>query len=122
MEYTKWHACDDGECPCKQIWADDYPVATVSVGKWGNDFPAIRLVGNSSWEMKAEAYMEQITYGEISEEIAAANIRLIAQAPRMAELLKRMVKDGWSLAIAMEAKEIIQMLDARKAIAKAEGK
>ena len=66
--------------------------------------------------------MEQITYGEISEEIAAANIRLIAQAPRMAELLKRMVKDGWSLAIAMEAKEIIQMLDARKAIAKAEGK
>lgn len=42
---------------------------------------------------------------------AEANAHLIAKSPEMAELLKRMVESGWSTAIAMEAKEIIQTLD-----------
>jgi len=40
-----------------------------------------------------------------------ANAKLIALSPKMAELLRRMVEGGWSTAIAMEAKEIIQTLD-----------
>ncbi len=40
-----------------------------------------------------------------------ANAHLIAKSPQMFELLKRMVEGGWSTAIAMEVKEIIQTLD-----------
>ena len=42
---------------------------------------------------------------------AEANAHLIAQSPRMAKLLLRLVNDGWSASISMEAKEIIQTLD-----------
>ena len=41
---------------------------------------------------------------------AVANANLIALSPRMFELLKRMVEGGWSAAIAIEAKEIVQTL------------
>ncbi len=40
-----------------------------------------------------------------------ANAHLIALSPKMAKLLRRMVEGGWSTAIAVEAKEIIQTLD-----------
>lgn len=43
--------------------------------------------------------------------IARANAQLIALSPKMAKLLKHMVEDGWSTAIAIEAKEILQTLD-----------
>ena len=56
--------------------------------KWGDDYPAIRLVGSSSLDMKAEAFMEQITYGEVNEETATANARLIAAAPKMLAALQ----------------------------------
>ena len=46
------------------VWCDHYPVATVTSGKWGDGDPAIRLVG-TSLDAKAEAYMDQITYGEL---------------------------------------------------------
>ena len=54
-----WTACHDGECSCKIVSCAHYPVARVTVGKWGDDYPAIRLVGSSSLDMKAEAFMEQ---------------------------------------------------------------
>jgi hypothetical protein len=74
-----WSSCDT--CKCTAVNSEDGPVANVVKGKWGDDFPAIRLVGNSSLDMKAEAYMEQFTYGEISEELALANRALIREAP-----------------------------------------
>ena len=40
----------------------------------------MRIVGPSV-DRKAEAYMEQLTYGEISEELPQANACLIAHAP-----------------------------------------
>ncbi len=75
-----WRACNDGKCSCKKIWCPDYPVAVVQSGDWGDDYPSIRLVGESSLELKAEAYMEQCTYGHIPEELAEANIKFIIQA------------------------------------------
>ena len=61
-----WHSCRDDGCKCPMVLCDDYPVAEVVKGAWGDDFPSVRLVGNSL-ELKAEAYMEQITYGEVPE-------------------------------------------------------
>lgn len=76
-----WRACKNGECSCMQVWGNDHPVAIVTSGDWGDDYPAIRLTGNSSLDQKAEAYMEQITYGSVFPEVAQANARLIAAAP-----------------------------------------
>src|SRR6185437_8946712 len=73
-----WHLCNEGRCSCKTICGQDYPVAVATHGKWGDDYPSIRIVGTSSLDLKAEAYMEQITYGEVSDEVATANGRLIA--------------------------------------------
>lgn len=76
-----WHSCPDDGCKCVMVSCDDYPVAEVTKGKWGDDYPAVRLVGTSSLDMKAEAYMEQITYGEIDEKTAMANRAFIREAP-----------------------------------------
>jgi len=84
-----WHACHNGECSCKQIWCDDYPVAHVTSGEWGDEYPSIRLIGDSSLELKAEPYMKQITYGKVGEETARDNARLIAAAPDMLEALQQ---------------------------------
>ena len=119
-EFTKgeWKACHNGECSCKQIWCDDYPVATVNAGKWGDDYCSIRLVGESSLTLKAEAYMEQITYGEIKEKTAIANARLIAAAPDMYEALKAIMSYFDSPDIQNASDYFPQM---REALAKADG-
>jgi len=70
----------------------DHPVAKVISGKWGDDYPAVRLVGTSSLDEKAEAYMDQITYGEIPKEEAKANARLIAAAPDLLEAAKQAMR------------------------------
>lgn len=60
-----------------QIWCDYFPIGEVTRGKWGDDYPAIRLAeGQGLQGMFAEAYMEQITYGEVSDE----NAKRIADA------------------------------------------
>lgn len=78
-----WSVCGDGKCSCKTVMAPDHPIAKITAGEWGDDYPAIRIVGDSSLTAKAEAYMEKITYGEISEPVARANALLIAAAPEM---------------------------------------
>lgn len=93
-----WHACHDGECSCKIVSCAYYPIARITVGKWGDDYPALRLVGTSSLDTKAEAYMEQITYGEIGDDTATANARLIAAAPDLLKALKECTEQLWLLA------------------------
>ena len=90
MSFTEgeWTTCNKGKCSCKQIMSAEYPVAQVMSGKWGDDYPSIRVFGPNSLELKAEAYMEQITYGEIPEEVAVANAQLISAAPDMYKALK----------------------------------
>ena len=39
-----------------------------------------------------------------------ANACLIAAGPRMAQLLERLVKEGWNASISEEAKEILQTI------------
>lgn len=80
---------------------NDYPVAQVTNGDWGDDYPSIRLVGGSL-DRKAEAYMEQITYGHVSEPTARANWRLISAAPdlyaALVEALATRNEDGdWAI-------------------------
>lgn len=83
-----WHTCNKAECSCFTVMSDHHPVAQVTHGDWGDDFPAIRLVGRSSLDQKAEAYMEQFTYGSVGEDRARANWRLIAAAPDLLDALK----------------------------------
>ena len=75
-----WHACHDGKCPCKQVWADNCPVATVESGKWGDEFPSIRIIGESSYQLKAEPFMDMYEYGEIPEDAAESNAKFIADS------------------------------------------
>lgn len=82
-----WHACNKGDCCCKQIWCNDYPVAEAVSGKWGDDYPSIRLIG-PYLDLKVEPFMDQITYGEVAEATATANARLIAACPEMYEYVK----------------------------------
>ena len=123
MNYTKgeWKACQNGKCRCKQIWCDDYPIATVNSGKWGDDYPSIRLVGESSLDLKAEAFIEQITYGKIPENIARANALLIAAAP---DLYQSCLSALGIMATLNQTKGWVREISGviQKALAKAEGK
>lgn len=75
-----WSSCDDNACKCTNVVCADYPIANVTKGKWGDEFPAIRLVGNAL-ENKAEAYMEMFEYGEVLEHQAMANRAFIRESP-----------------------------------------
>ena len=69
-------ACNNGKCRCRMLWTDDYPVATVTGGDWGDDFPALEIEGtpgSCTGELKIKAVMRQEAYGNVSQELAAAN-------------------------------------------------
>ena len=79
-----WSACRDGKCSCKVVMSDHYPVATVTHGEWGDEYPAIRSVDG-----KVEAYMHRDVYGTVSEDAARRNALLIAAAPDLYAALER---------------------------------
>ena len=112
-----WTACNGGTCPCLFIGASDHPIAKVLSGKWGDDYPAIRLVGTSSLDQKAEAYMDQIAYGDIPKAEAEANARLIAAAPELLKTLKYAIRLYGASSMSNPDLEPL-----RAAIAKAEAK
>jgi hypothetical protein len=100
MKMTKhspapWKACGDGKCKCKQVWSvtADHPVAVVESGKWGDSHWEAKLIDG-----KAKLVWVEMDYGEISEEEAVANARLIKAAPELLEALKRVRQDiNWML-------------------------
>lgn len=74
-----WSSCD--KCKCTSIACSGYPVANVVKGKWGDEFPAVRLTGTGPLTATAEAYMEMYEYGEVPEEEAMGNRAFIREAP-----------------------------------------
>jgi hypothetical protein len=84
-----WHACQNGDCQCKHVWTAHHPVAEVIAGKWGDKYPALRIEGGSL-EMTAVPIIEMIEYGEVDEETAISNVRLIAAAPTLLQTLKNL--------------------------------
>jgi len=79
-----WVECEEDRkgCQCGTVWSEsaDYPVATAKRGKWGDTYPAIRVPEGKTIGAKAEAYIEMLAYGEVSEEQAHANADFIAHA------------------------------------------
>lgn len=93
-EATKgdWRACQNGECTCMRLSGKDHPIAKFDSGSWGDSYPAIRLVGDSSFDMKAEAYIEKMPYGDIPAEQAKANLLLTELLHNAAPALLAVVK------------------------------
>lgn len=111
-----WTVCGDGKCSCKTIHCGDFPIAQVTHGPWGDDYPAIRLVGTCSLDMKAEAYMEQFAYGEVSEPLARANARLIAATPDLASAAQQAWGAlSWIIAYDSEDKTLARAIAALEA-------
>jgi hypothetical protein len=88
-----WGTCHLGKCKCKQVWTvpGDHPVATVEAGEWGDEYPSLRITGDSL-DQKVEPFIDMIAYGEIDEETAIANARLIAAAPELYEALESLLE------------------------------
>lgn len=61
-------------CSCGMIWSTlfDFPVMQVTIGKWGDQYPAIRIREPKALGAVAEPYMEMIEYGEVPVEQAEA--------------------------------------------------
>ena len=110
-----WSLCgqERGGCVCMQIHGKDAPVAVVTSGKWGDDYPSIRLEGESLFPT-AVPYMAQITYGEITEEEAKANAALIVEAVNGHDTLKAEVKSLKSLLRKIDtfmSERVVKLLD-----------
>lgn len=89
------HAIDPKTpCACLMISGADHPIGTVERGKWGDTYLSIRQVG-ASLEQRFEPYEKLIEYGEIPEDVALANARLIAAAPTLYEALLNLVSCKW---------------------------
>lgn len=86
-----WHSCKSGDCVCKIISCADFPIAKVTAGEWGDEYPSIRVIG-PSMDAKAEVYIERVAYGSVGEEMAKANCRLIAAAPDLLAALQGCVE------------------------------
>lgn len=83
-----WSACRNGDCACGMVTSEHHPVATITSGEWGDDWPSLRVVGTSTLDLRAEAFMDRCVYGTVSPAVAAANARLIAAAPDLLAALR----------------------------------
>jgi hypothetical protein len=113
-------------CKCGSVSAKDTPIATVTSGDWGDEYPSLRFVGEDPFDMKVEAYMEQITYGNIAPEVACANASLIAAAPDLYAACLSLIKCYTDVAASgdcgvWDAEKDAVVVLGRAALAKAEG-
>lgn len=78
-----WIECGHGRggCKCGFVFSKpaDAPIAEVTIGVWGDEWPSMRQVGGSI-EGKFEAFMDGMDYGEVPEDKGKANAAYIAAA------------------------------------------
>jgi len=70
-----------------------------------------------NWKVISAEFTEKgVAYEVImpKQEICIANAHLIAQSPRMADLLERLINDGWNASISVEAVEILDAVEGNK--------
>lgn len=87
-----WKVCC---AKCLSVLCNDFPVAEITRGDWGDEYPAIRVENGIGG--KAEAYTEMIEYGHVAEDVALANAYLIAAAPDLYEALEELEKTDWNI-------------------------
>lgn len=100
-EGLPWTACRDGECQCMTISDDHGPVAEVTCGKWGDTYPALRIV-DGELSQHAEPYIEMIEYGEISKQLATDRARyIVASANAYPQLIEenKKLREGFKALI-----------------------
>lgn len=90
---TPWSLCGEerGVCSCLQIWTTEHPIATVTGGKWGDEWPRLRLEGH------AVPYMDMCEYGEISMDLAKANALHIVRCVNSHDALVEALRDALRL-------------------------
>ena len=90
-----------------------------SKGKWGvseEDFGySVRCVKSiiNGFDEDDDVEIAEINGYLDNEGEAIANAHLIAASPRMANLLERLVNDGWNASISEEAEALLQTLYTR---------
>lgn len=82
-----WSECSAPNCKCTAIMSKNDVVAEVTRGKWGDDFPTIKLERGDGIAPIAVAVMEQITYGNVSDEQFLANRAFVAHSKADVEWL-----------------------------------
>ena len=126
MAHTKgpWSICGAKDCKCGTVNCADHPIAQVTSGEWGDEYPAMRRVGGSL-ENHYEAYIERIGYGEVPKDEAKANARLISAAPDLLEFVQQIFNgiDTGMITIDTPADETLANIlsRGRKALSKATG-
>lgn len=80
-----WEYCGEKRkhpehCECGYIWGEDYPIAKVTKGEWGDEWPAIKVERPGSINESAVPYTEKMVYGSVNEGTADANMELIVLA------------------------------------------
>lgn len=96
-----WSYCgaDRGGCQCGSIssHSQDSPICDVTMGKWGDTYPALRPVEGTSLNQigpMVEPYIEMIEYGEVPEEVGKARaFRIVACINALAGMNPEAVKD-----------------------------
>jgi len=83
------------------IGCPSHPICDLTRGEWGDYFPSIRLVGETSLDIKAEAFMDGLPYGCVPVEESKANAEFIVRACNshyeLLEALEDLANDceGW---------------------------
>jgi hypothetical protein len=73
-----WTHHKDG-CKCDMVMHKDGPVCNVTKGKWGDEYPTLKMEG-TSLDRTVTAVMEMMEYGEVPEDVFLANRDFIAHA------------------------------------------
>lgn len=92
-EYTPgpWELCGEGTCCCLTISGKDHPIAKVTVGEWGDEFPNLRVEG-PILARQAIPFIDRIAYGNVDRHTAQCNAHLIAAAPDLEKALSQLVR------------------------------